>query len=208
MRIRAMWWLCGMPMLALPLMWVAASADEPAKTEAPAAKPAATAKEVEAGDIKLSVPDSWKQQQTTSQFRLAQFSIPAAEGDADAGEFYISPPIGGSPEANIGRWVGQFEGDGRELVMSKGKCPQGDYILVQLSGTFKRSIGPPIQQKTKPAPGYKMNGVILSATKDGKSLGNYFLKLTGPAKTVAASEEALRASFGADKSKEEKYELP
>ncbi len=197
MRIRPDWVLLGL--IAVAGMATA----EDTKPETPAAP-----KEVEAGDLKLSIPATWKQQQPSNNLRLAQFSIPPVEDDKDAAELVISPPIGGTREANITRWVDQFEAAGRELVMTKGKCPQGEYVLVQLSGTYKRSIGPPIRGKTEPAPGYKMHGVMLTVTKDGKNVGNYFLKLTGPAKTVAANDEALRASIAADKSKEEKYELP
>ena len=197
MRIRPHWVLLGLVAMA------GMATAEDTKPETPAAP-----KEVEAGDLKLSVPATWKQQQPSNNLRLAQFSIPPVEDDKDAAELVISPPIGGTREANITRWVDQFEAAGRELVMTKGKCPQGEYVLVQLSGTYKRSIGPPIRGKTEPAPGYKMHGVILTVTKDGKNVGNYFLKLTGPAKTVAANDEALRASIAADKSKEEKYELP
>lgn len=197
MRIRAGWLLCGL--VAMSGLAMA----EDAQPEI-----AAAAKEVEAGELKVLVPPTWKQQQPSNNLRLAQFGIPAVEGDAAPAELVISPPIGGTREANITRWVDQFESDGRELVMSQGKCPQGDYVLVQLSGTYKRSIGPPILRKTEAAPGYKMHGVMLSVMKDGKNVGNYFLKLTGPAKTVAANEEALRAAIGADKSKEMKYELP
>ncbi len=199
MRIRAEWLLCGLVAMA-----GLAVADD-AKTEAPVA---AASKEIEAGDLKLSVPATWKQQQPSNNLRLAQFAIPAVEGDKDGAELVISPPIGGTRVDNITRWVNQFEAEGRQLVMSQGQCPQGEYVLVQLSGTYKRSIGPPIRGKTEPAPDYKMHGVMLSVMKDGKSVGNYFLKLTGPAKTVAANEEALRASIAADKSKEEKYDLP
>lgn len=201
MRIRAEWLLCGLVAMA-----GLAVAEEP-KTDAPAVEKEA-AKEVEAGDLKLTVPSTWKQQQPSNNLRLAQFAIPAVEGDTEGAELVISPPIGGTRVDNITRWVNQFEAGGRELVMSQGKCPQGEYVLVQLSGTYKRSIGPPIRGKTEPAPDYKMHGVMLSVMKDGKSVGNYFLKLTGPAKTVAANEEALRASIAANKAQEEKYELP
>lgn len=199
MRIRAEWLLCGLIVMA------GLAVAEDAQTEAPATE---AAKVVEAGDLKLTVPPTWKQQQPSNNLRLAQFAIPAAEGDKDGAELVISPPIGGTRADNITRWVNQFEAEGRQLVMSQGQCPQGEYVLVQLSGTYKRSIGPPIRGKTEPAPDYKMHGVMLSVVKDGKSVGNYFLKLTGPAKTVAANEEALRASIAADKSKEEKYDLP
>jgi gluconolactonase len=172
------------------------------------AAPAAATREVEAGDLKLTVPSTWKQQQPSNNLRLAQFQLPAVEGDKDPAELVISPPIGGTREANITRWVDQFEADGRELVMSQGKCAQGEYVLVKLTGTYKKPIGPPILRKSEPAPGYAMYGVMLSVTKDGKAAGNYFLKLTGPAKTVAASEDALRASIAADKAAETEYKLP
>ncbi len=197
MRIRADWLLCGL--ISVASLAVA----EDVKTETPAA-----AKVVEAGELKLTVPAGWKQQQPSNQLRLTQFAIPATEGDTEGSEFYVSTPIGGTHAANITRWVDQFEREGRELVMSQGKCPQGDYTLVQLTGTYKRPIGPPIRGKSEPAPGYKMHGVILSMVKDGKVAGNYFLKLTGPAKTVVANEAALRAVIGADKTLETKYELP
>ena len=137
MRTCALWLLCGLP--ALALMSGRLSADETAKEGTTAT---AAVKEVEAGDIQLSVPESWKPQKSGRPFRLAEFLVPAAEGDKAPTEYVISPPIGGSPEANIARWIGQFGGEGRELVMSKGKCPQGEYILVQISGTFKRPVGP------------------------------------------------------------------
>jgi gluconolactonase len=199
MKLRFEWLLWTLPLLA-----VTVSAEDAAKPDAPVAG----VREVEAGDLKLSVPGIWKQQQPSNNLRLAQFAISPVEGDTEPSELVVSPPIGGTREANIARWIDQFEREGRELVMSQGKCPQGEYVLVQLSGTYRRPNGPPILRKTVPTPGYRMHGVMLSVTKDGKSGGNYFLKLTGPAKTVIANDDALRASFGADKSKEEKYELP
>ncbi len=205
MRIRPDWVLLGLVAMA------GMATAEDAKPETPAAPQEAAAsapQKVEAGDLKLTVPATWKQQQPSNNLRLAQFSIPAVEDDQDSAELVISPPIGGTREANITRWVDQFEAAGRELVMTKGQCPQGEYVLVQLSGTYKRSIGPPIRGKTEPAPGYKMHGVMLTVMKDGKNVGNYFLKLTGPAKTVAANDDALRVAIAADKAKEEKYELP
>ena len=146
MRIRAFSGLCSVPVMTVALLTGWTAAEEPTKPTPPAAA-AAAVKEIEAGDLKLSVPETWKPQKSGRAFRLAEFLVPAAEGDTAPTEYVITPPIGGTREANIARWIGQFDGAGRELVMSKGKCPQGDYILVQLSGTFKRPIGPPIQTR-------------------------------------------------------------
>lgn len=187
-------WLLGAALLCSPVVL------------AEDAKPAATTV-VEAGDLKLNVPAGWTQQKPSNNLRLAQFQIAAVEGDKEPAELVISPPIGGSREQNITRWIGQFEAAGRELAMTEGKCPQGDYVLVKLSGTYKKPIGPPIAGKSAPAPGYAMHGVMLTVNKDGKPAGNYFLKLTGPAKTVQSAEEALRASIAADKSSEKEFKI-
>jgi len=161
-------------------------------------------REVEVDRLKLAVPEAWKQEKPSNNLRLAQFSIAATEGDKDAAELTISPPIGGTVEANIARWIGQFDGEGRESKMTQGTVEQGDYILVDLKGTYKKPMGPPILNKTTPVEGYKMLGVVFKA----KSGGNYFFKLTGPEKTVAAQADALRTSFGAKAADEKEYKLP
>jgi hypothetical protein len=159
--------------------------------------------EVTVDKLKFSVPKSWKQGEVTSSFRLAQFSIPAAAGDSEAAELVISGPFGGTAQANIQRWIDQFEPKGREVKMTKGTSTQGDYIFAEISGTYKKPDGPPILRKTTAAPGYRMQGVMLTS-KDG---GNYFFKLTGPDKTVAAQGDAFRASFGGKASGESEFKL-
>lgn len=159
--------------------------------------------EVTIDKLKFSLPKSWTQEQPSNSLRLAQFSIPAVKGDAEPTELVISPPIGGSAKANIERWIGQFESTGRSMKMTKGSSPQGDYVFVELSGTYKKSDGPPILGKTKAVPGYRMQAVMLTV----KGGGNYFLKLTGPDKTVAAQSDAFRAAFGAKAADETEYKL-
>ncbi|MBL8848309.1 MAG: hypothetical protein JNG89_01435 [Planctomycetaceae bacterium] len=149
------------------------------------------------GELTLQIPSAWKPAKPSSFIIKAAYEIPAAEGDMDPGILTVSGPIGGDDAANIARWVGQFEGDGRESTTSRGTCPQGEYVVVQISGTFKKTIGSPRDGRTEPAPGYRMLGAILKL-KDG----NYFLKLTGPEKTVAGAADAFRAAFGGDVTQE------
>jgi gluconolactonase len=158
---------------------------------------------VELQDLKLTVPADWKAMQPSSRLRLAEFSIPAAEGDTEASELVVFPPFGGSVEQNVSRWVTQFEGEGRQVRMRKGASTHGDYVLVDMQGTYKKPVGPPIQGRTAAVENYRMLAVILMV--EGK--GNYFLKVTGPQKTVAGVVDAFRTSFGADKEKEVDYEL-
>lgn len=160
----------------------------------------AKTKDVEVKDITLTVPDSWKQKDV-SGFRAAQFEVPAVEGDKDAGElvvFHFGPNGGGGVQANIDRWVKQFDSDERTLKVSDGESKVGKYTLVELTGTWNKSIGPPIAMKTAKMPGARFIGVILQPEKGG----DFFLRLTGPDKTVATNAKAFRASFGADAEKE------
>ena len=156
--------------------------------------------EVEVRDIKLKVPEGWKEKQV-SGFRAAQFDIPAAEGDKEGGElvvFHFGPNGGGGVQANIDRWTKQFDSDERKLKISDGESTQGKYTLVELSGTWNKSIGPPIAMKTVKMPGARFLGVILHSEKGG----DFFIRLTGPDKTVAANAKVFRESFGADAKKE------
>ncbi|MSR60515.1 MAG: hypothetical protein EXS05_23215 [Planctomycetaceae bacterium] len=177
-------------------------ADDKAKAD----KPAAKTKAVKAGELTLRVPETWKQKPQVTEPRVAQFAIPPAGDDKDPGEyavFYFGEQGAGGVQANIERWVNQFEEKGREIRTVTGECPEGKYTLVELSGAYNKSVGPPIQRQTKRMPGWKVYNVMLE-TKSG----HYFLKLDGPAKTIAAVEDEFRASFGAkkDDEKEQKAE--
>jgi len=159
--------------------------------------------EFKAQGLVLQIPKTWKEKPASNNLRLAQFEIPAVEGDLEPAELVVFPPFGGTISENIKRWVGQFQNEGLRADFTKGKVAQGTYVLADLSGTFNKPDGPPIMRKTKPAPDYRMLSVMLTTEKEG----NYFLKLTGPEKTVKAATEAFRKSFGADSTKEEKYAL-
>lgn len=160
---------------------------------------------IEIQDIKLTVPADWKQEPPANKLRLAQFKIDPAEGDKEAAEMVVSSfgGGGGGIDANLKRWVNQFATDGRKEAFTVGECDQGKYYLSDLSGTYNKPIGPPIAGKTQPTKGYRSVGVILQASDKGV----YFLKLTGPEKTVAGAIKGLRTCIGGNADKEEEYEL-
>ena len=196
MRVRP-WLLLNLTVLSAMAAWCVSGvrAAEPAKTHT-----------VTAGDIKLMIPEAWSQKETTSRFRLAQFSIPKTGDDKEDAEFivfYFGAGGGGNVDPNIHRWIGQFHPQGRTVKLSSGKCPQGDYVLADIRGNWKKPIGPPIQQQTVEMPNARVISVVLT-TKDQ---GNFFLQLRGPEKTVAASADALRAAIGASKGSEKAYKL-
>lgn len=160
--------------------------------------------EVKLRDLTLNVPADWKQEEPKSRLRLGQFRIPAAEGDKEDAELAVfSFGAGGGIEANVKRWIGQFDAQDRKVAMFGGKCEQGQYLLVDLSGTYNKPVGPPIQQKTEATPGSRVVNVIMVVPEKGL----YFLKLAGEQKTVSAQMDALRASFGAKAEDEKEVKL-
>jgi gluconolactonase len=159
-------------------------------------------KDTKVKDITLTVPASWKQVEPSNNFRLAQFEIAAVEGDKESAELTIfNFASGGGVKANLDRWIGQFYPTERKAKTTSGKSKLGEYVIVNVSGTFKKPIGPPRLRKTEPMKDARMLGVILAV--EGK--GNYFLKLTGPNKTVTKTATAFRASFGGKESGEKPF---
>lgn len=158
-------------------------------------------------ELKLTIPKAWKKVKPSSRLRTGQFSIPPAKGEKDSVDYviYHFAGGGGGVGANVQRWIGQFEAKGRKAKVTKGKSSQGPYVLVDITGTYKKPIGPPIRRMTKSLPNARMLAVIIGV-KDKRKV--YYVKIAGEAKTVNANEKAIRASFGADAKSEEAVKLP
>lgn len=147
-----------------------------------------------AGGIKWAPPKGWSLGPERSM-RAATYMIPAAGGDPEGGEcavFFFGPGQGGGVQANIDRWIGQFEQpDGRpsaELAKQNKEVINGMTVTtVDLTGTFAGG-GPMMGGSTAKKTGYRMLGAIVEGPQ-----GAVFFKLTGPAKTVAASQDDFRA---------------
>lgn len=122
--------------------------------------------------------------------RLATLRVPHAPGDSDDAElavFHFGPGGAGGVDANIQRWVGQFQDrepkDGRRSKRTLAGL-EVDQVEID-SGTF--ASGMPGAAAT-PKTGYALIGAIVAA-----KAGAYFFKLTGPKATV----KAARADFDA-----------
>jgi gluconolactonase len=189
---------CGSLMTAFVFAFATMGpAAEGAKTDT---KPSTKTKSVDAGDIKLNVPESWKQNSKVREPRIAEFEVPATGDDKEPGEFavfFFGKQGAGSVKDNVKRWVGQVEEEGRKVRIVAGESTNGKYTLVDLTGAYNKSIGPPIAGKKKRLPNWRVINVLVA--NDG---GDYFLKLDGPAKTIAAVEDDFRAAFGGKKESE------
>jgi len=170
--------------------------EEPARAE----KPSTKTNKVEAQDIVLNVPDGWKQKPQVREPRIVEFEVPPVGDDKESGEFvvfFFGKQGAGGVQANIDRWVGQLDEEGRKVRIVTGESADGKYTLVDLTGTYNKSIGPPIAGKKKRLAGWRVLNAVIET-----EAGPYFLKLDGPQKTIAAVENDFRAAFGGKKDTE------
>jgi hypothetical protein len=147
----------------------------------PWAGPAGAAESSAAGAT-WTTPKRWTAE-GDRPMRVATYRIPAAAGDAEAGEcgiFFFGGGQGGDVETNIERWTGQFEG-GPKPVRSKRTVAGLEVTELQASGTYL-SGGPMVAVKTR-KDNFRLLGAIVAAPE-----GSLFFKLTGPAATVKAAQ--------------------
>jgi hypothetical protein len=142
--------------------------------------------------IRWIAPPAWKNE-GARPMRVASYAVPKAPGDQEPGEcvaYYFGPSQGGSVDANVLRWKGQFLGsDGQVSKSSKvsERTVNGLKVtLMDISGEYTGMGGPMAQNATK-MPGYRLLGAIAQAPE-----GLVFFKFTGPAKTVQANEAAFQ----------------
>ncbi|WP_342377098.1 hypothetical protein NVS55_37585 [Myxococcus stipitatus] len=181
-------------------MSMGASASGPMRPAAqePAAQGAAAP---EAGGLTWTAPSEWAAQ-GARPMRAATYKLPAAKGDAEPGElavFYFGPGQGGAVDANVKRWLGQFQtADGKPVdgvAKTKTEKLNGMPVTtVDVKGTYLG--GGPMMGPSTPKPGYRLLGAIVEGSE-----GAIFFKLTGPEKTVAASEKAFRKMLESVKKK-------
>jgi hypothetical protein len=145
-----------------------------------------------AGGLTYSAPAGWTPVATTSSMRVAQFTLPRGAGDAADAELvvYYFGGSGGSVDANIDRWLGQLQQpDGRPskaVATRETRTVSGLSIsLVDVEGTYVAEVTPGSAARHN-NPGYRLRAAVVQTPG-----GPYFIKLTGPAKTVGAQGQAF-----------------
>jgi hypothetical protein len=145
------------------------------------------------GSLSLEAPAGWQRVQPKSGIVETEFSIPAAQNGEPAGRMTVMG-AGGSVQANIDCWYGQFaQPDGTatqdKATTKKLEIAGCKVTLVDVSGTYKdKPMGPFAGGAGVDRPNYRM----LAAIVEVPDRGNYFLKFYGPAATVAAHADGFR----------------
>jgi hypothetical protein len=128
-------------------------------------------------ELAWDTPDKWQAAANTSAIRKATYSIPSAEGDTANTQLTVTT-AGGTVEANIERWQGQFKYP--ELKRGNVESHGVKITFIELRGTFMEGMsGAPSEPKAKQ--------VLLGAIAETQPDLTFF-KMTGPEKTVDAAK--------------------
>jgi hypothetical protein len=140
----------------------------------PGSGPAAAAAEAA---IAWTTPSGWQAAPNPSPMRMATYH-PSAAVDVSVSR------AGGSTDANIDRWVHQFD-EGATPKRTDSKVKGLGVHAVEVSGTYKGG-GMMMGGAPEPHPGWSLVGAIVEA---GDS--SYFFKMVGPSDQVAAARAAF-----------------
>lgn len=136
-------------------------------------------------------PSRWIEE-PASGMRLATYQVPAPTSGGEAARcavYYFGPGQGGGTEANIERWIGEFEHPGkpsrRSFAVRGVKVSQ-----VEVTGTFMAHAGPS-PDAAGASPGWTLHGAVVEGPN-----GDLFFKLTGPTASAGPAAREFAELLG------------
>ena len=139
------------------------------------------------GNLMFEATGDWKSVKPKSRMLEFEIEVPKVEGDEANGRLTIMG-AGGSIDANIQRWEGQFgqpDGSATEAKTKEFTVDEMEVTMVDISGTFTQTMGGPMSGGKKVE---STDQRMLAAIIETPESGNYFVKLVGPADTIKANE--------------------
>lgn len=132
--------------------------------------------------VAWQVPPRWVEELATGM-RIATYVVPApaAGGEpAKCAVYYFGPGQGGGTDANIERWIGEFENPARP-VRRASEVRGLKISRVEVTGTYLAHADP-AQGSSGPSAGWTLLGAIVEGPD-----GPVFFKLTGPSGSAASA---------------------
>lgn len=155
---------------------------------------ALAAAQASGGHLAFKAPPAWHSRPAASSMRVAEFAIPHAAGDPEDAElvvYYFGAQGGGSAQANIDRWIAQMQrpdGRGDSDARTESRTIHGLSVsTVDVSGTYVAEVRPGSGEHYN-KPDFRLRAAVVTTPN-----GPYYIKLTGPAHTVAAAGPAFDA---------------
>jgi len=148
---------------------------------------AAAQNQTAAGELHFKAANDWVAEKPSSSMRVAQYKLPKVEGDREDASlvlYYFGATQGGTAQANIDRWISQMQqpdgSSSKDKAKSESVTINGLKVTtVDVSGTYTAEMAPgsgTFHNDTN----YRLRAAVIETPK-----GNYFVKLAGPAKTIA-----------------------
>jgi len=124
--------------------------------------------------------------------RAAQYKLPKAEGDGEDALlvlYYFGQGQGGPAQANIDRWINQMTqpdgGSSKERAKTGSLTVNGLQVnTVDVTGNYSGGMSPDSAPANSQSI-YRLRAAVIDTPK-----GSYFVKLTGPEKTVQHWDQA------------------
>ena len=146
-----------------------------------------------AGEVTYKVPEGWTVEKPSSEMRVAQYKLPKAGGDSEDAllvVYYFGPGQGGTPQANIDRWINMVKQPDGSPSTDKAKTEtltvNGLKVsTVDVEGNYSGGMSQDSAPKDSKSI-YRLRGAVVETPK-----GSYFVKLTGPEKTVGHWEQSF-----------------
>jgi hypothetical protein len=136
-----------------------------------------------------TVPAGWTPRAPASSMRLAEYVVPGADGavGAEVVVYFFGTGQGGSTEANLARWKGQFSNpDGGRVYerITHDSSAAAPLTVAEYRGTYARGVGP----GSAPEAARPDNALVAVVAETPR--GTLFFQLFGPVKAVEAARNA------------------
>ena len=139
--------------------------------------------------LKFTAPAAWPSRPAASTMRVAEFVVPKAAGDQEDAELvvYFFGISVGSVNSNVDRWIGQMQqpdgSQSKDKARREAQTINGLKVTtVDLSGTYVAEVRPGATEHYN-KPNFRLRAAVIETPK-----GAYYIKMTGPAKTMAAAD--------------------
>jgi hypothetical protein len=134
------------------------------------------------GAFRATIPESWEYAEPASQMRVAEFSLPPAGDDGEPAElvvFYFGEGGAGGVQANLERWIGQFETDDPAQVEEHEMAGMA-VTTVDVAGRYVAPVTPGAAD-THDEPNHRMYAAIIETPR-----GPFYFRMLGDEATVGA----------------------
>ena len=142
------------------------------------------------GNLNFTTTGTWKSVKPKSRILEFEIQVPREENDNRDGRLTVMG-AGGSIDANIARWEGQFsqaDGSPTKAKVTEETVENMKVTMVDISGVYVETMGGPFSGGKKVEnPEFR----VLAAIIETPESGNYFVKLIGPKATIGANQEAF-----------------